>query len=97
MISGHMIDAAVRTRSGQGRFMFRVGMENDAAATALPGGEPLIQGGRRNTGFYFIDEDEASPDTFHSCLSLAVSHAMSLTPKIASPKTGKDPQITQKP
>lgn len=81
-LNGHMIGGADRAKAtGQGRFMFRVGKQNDAAASALPGAERLIQGGRRMTGFYFVDESLCDGEVMKSWLSLAIANALSLPEK----------------
>jgi hypothetical protein len=81
LLHGNMIGGADRTKDGEGRFMFRVGKDNDAAAAALPGGEPMVQGGRRMSGLYFIAEDACPPDVLAQWLDLAVSFAETLPKK----------------
>ena len=51
LLNGNMIGGCDRTKSGERRFMFRVGKDNDEAAAELTGASPMIQGGRRMRGF----------------------------------------------
>ena len=51
LLEGSMIGGADCPKDGAGRFMFRVGKENEAAAEALLGGQLMVQGGRRMGGF----------------------------------------------
>jgi hypothetical protein len=80
-LNGNMFAGADRNKSGQRRFLFRVGKENDAVAARLPGGEVMVQGGRRMSGFYFVDADESDDAKIGEWLSLAVSHVLTLPPK----------------
>ncbi|MEQ8650830.1 MAG: TfoX/Sxy family protein [Kiloniellales bacterium] len=81
-LNGHMIGGADRAKAtGQGRFMFRIGKENDAAGRALPGAEPLVQGGRRMSGFFFVDEEVCDGEVMRAWLSVAIAHALSLPAK----------------
>ncbi len=81
LVNGNMIGGADRSKAGQGRFMFRVGKENADTAAALPGGQQMIQGGRKMSGFFFVDEEVCSEDVMSVWLDLAVQHAMALPPK----------------
>lgn len=81
LLNGNMIGGADRAKSGEGRFMFRVGKDNDDAAKRLPGAEPMVQGGRRMSGLFFVAEDVCDEAVFKQWLSLAVGHAMSLPEK----------------
>ena len=80
-LNGNMVGGADRSKAGERRFMFRVGKENEARATALTGGEPVVHGGRRLGGFYFVDADRNSGETIGDWAALAVSHARGLPPK----------------
>ncbi|MEQ8345819.1 MAG: TfoX/Sxy family protein [Sneathiellaceae bacterium] len=80
-VNGHMIGGTDRAKSGAGRFMFRVGKGNQALADRLTGGEPVIQGGRRMSGFYFVDAAACDAAVLRDWLSLALRHAAGLPPK----------------
>lgn len=80
-VNGHMIGGADCSKAGDKRFMFRVGKENDALAARLPGGNAMIQGGRRMTGLYFIDPASCGRKAIEDWVTLAVGHARSLPAK----------------
>ena len=81
MLNGNMIGGADRTKDGVGRFMFRVGKDNAAAADALPKGEVMEMGGRTMSGLYFVDADDCDDALMQSWLSLALSFVTTLPPK----------------
>ncbi len=81
MLNGNMIGGADRTKDGEGRFMFRVGKDNDAAGSSLPGAQPMIQGGRRMSGLFFVPEDDCTPDVMTQWLALAIEFAQALPKK----------------
>lgn len=81
LVNGNMVGGADRSREGVGRFMFRIGKDNENKAADLPNGEPMVMGGRRMSGLFFVAEDDCDDATFKDWLSLALSHALSLPPK----------------
>ncbi len=81
LLDGNMIGGADRTKAGEGRFMFRVGKENEVAARALPGGQQMEQGGRRMGGFFFVAEGACTDQVMTQWLSLALSFVSTLPPK----------------
>ena len=81
LLNGNMIGGADRAKDGEGRFMFRVGKPNMETADALPGGKPMVQGGRTLSGLYFVSEEGCDEATFAAWLSLALSFAETLPPK----------------
>lgn len=88
MMSGNMIGGAHREKTGEGRFMFRVGKENQAQALARPGARPMEFGGRRLGGMVFVDEEVCSDTaTLADWISLALSFVSTLPPK--APKEPK--------
>ena len=80
LVNGHMV-VAVSRRNGEGRFLFRIGKENADAAAKLGQSEPMVHGGRKMSGFYFVDADEVSDAHFEEWVSIAVENAYSLPPK----------------
>lgn len=56
MDRGNMIGGCDRAKTGQRRFMFRVGKENMEQALSREGAEVMEMGGRQMSGFVFIDE-----------------------------------------
>lgn len=80
LVNGHMVAAASR-RNGEGRYLFRIGKENADAAAKLGQSEPMVHGGRKMSGFYYVDADDLSDAHFAEWLSIAVENAFSLPPK----------------
>ncbi len=80
-INGNMVGGADRSKSGEKRFMFRVGKDNVDAADALPCGEAMVQGGRKMSGFYFVNAEDTDDQIIRDWVALAVSHAMTLPAK----------------
>lgn len=82
LLHGNMLGGASRDKAtGTGRFMFRVGKENEARAATLPGGEPMIHGGRRMGGFFHVPEATATDIVLLDWAALALSHVAALPPK----------------
>lgn len=79
--NGNMIGGADRTKDGVGRFMFRIGKENQALGESLPGASPMVQGGRAMDGFFFVAEDACSADELKIWFNHALRNARSLPPK----------------
>lgn len=77
LLNGNML-AAVRV----GRGMFRVGQTAEAAALALPGVTPMVHGGRRMSGFVWVDAGAMADDqTRLHLLSLAMTYTAALPEK----------------
>lgn len=81
LLDGNMVGAADRTKDGQGRFMFRVGKDNDAIAADLPGAQEMIMGGQRMSGLYFVTEEDCTPEVMTQWVGLALGFTTSLPPK----------------
>ena len=81
LVNGHMVGAASRSKVGEGRFLFRVGRNNADAAARLDQPQPMIHGGRKMTGFYYLDADDCPDTVFDEWVSLALENAFSLPPK----------------
>jgi TfoX/Sxy family transcriptional regulator of competence genes len=81
LLDGNMIGGADRTKTGEGRFMFRVGKDNEAAALTRPGAVIMEQGGRRMGGLIFVAEDECGGAALKEWVSLALSFVTTLPPK----------------
>ena len=80
-INGNMLGGADCSKTGERRFMFRVGKQNVAEAEALLGGEQMIQGTRHMTGFYFVNAEEQPDIVIKEWVKLAVKHAAGLPAK----------------
>ena len=81
LLNGNMIGGADRTKTGQGRFLFRVGKENDEAALARPGATGMVQGGRRMRGFVFVAEDDCDDAMLRDWVAFALEFVATLPPK----------------
>lgn len=73
MLDGHMI-CGVEV----GRFMFRVGAEQEAEALAQPGASPMDITGRPMRGFVWVDERRARGASLAAWIERAARHAASL-------------------
>ena len=83
LLDGGMIGGVDRTKEGVARFMFRVGKPNDATAAAMTGAEPMIQGGRRMSGLFFVREDAMTEPDLERWLALAIGFVETPPPKTA--------------
>ena len=79
--NGNMIGGADRTKDGVGRFMFRVGKDNEAEALTRPGATIMEQGGRRMGGLVFVDEAACDDAALKDWLALALIFVRTLPPK----------------
>ena len=81
MIDGNMLGGAGRQKDGAGRFMFRVGKENEAEALSRPGAIPVDNNGRRMGGMVFVDEAACDGDALKNWVALGLSFVGALPPK----------------
>jgi len=82
MLNGNMLGGADRHADTlYGRFMFRVGKDNETAALAYPNTTVVEQGGRRMGGLVFVNADKTTDADLKSLAKLALSFATSLPPK----------------
>ena len=81
LLNGNMLGGADRTKSGEGRFMFRVGKENEAIALARPGATVMQQGGRRMSGIIFVAEEACDQEALQEWIALALSFVSTLPEK----------------
>jgi len=80
-LAGNMIGGASRSKDGVGRFLFRVGKENQAAALTRDGAYVMEMGGRRMSGFVSFNEENCNDESFKDCLDLALGFVGTLPPK----------------
>jgi len=79
MLDGKMIGGADRNKkTGYGRFMFRVGKDNESQALSYSEASIVQQGGRRMGGMIFVDADACSDANLKSLAKLALSFVRSL-------------------
>ena len=81
MLNGNMLCGADRTKEGYGRFMFRVGKENEAKALSQKGAKIMQFGSRRMGGLIFVDEKACNKQTLKSWVKLAHNFVGELPPK----------------
>ena len=81
LLDGNMIGGADRSKEGERRFMFRVGKENAVAATARPDAQPMEMGGKRMSGFFFVDAETCDADRLKDWIALSLSFVGTLPPK----------------
>jgi len=82
MSDGNMLGGADRHAETQyGRFMFRVGKENEKKALAFSGVTTVEQGGRRMGGLVFVDADNCSEKNLKSLAQLAIEFVAGLPKK----------------
>ena len=80
-LNGNMVDGADRTESGDGRFMFRVGKENEAEALARDGASVVVLGSKRMGGLIFVGEDDCNNAALAGWVSMAFSFVGALPAK----------------
>lgn len=82
MLDGNMIGGADRhAETHYGRFMFRVGKENESEALSFSGTERVEQGGRRMGGLIFVDADNCSEPDLKKLAKIALRFVKTLPPK----------------
>ncbi len=80
-LNGNMIGGADQAGSGERRFMFRVGKENEPEALARDGARIVEMGGRRMGGMIFVDQQICDSKTLNEWVSLSLSFVETLPPK----------------
>ena len=81
-MNGHMLCGARRHQDDVGRFMFRVGKENETAALGDPTAQAVVHGNRKLGGFVHVDADVCDEAALRRWLQLCLAHAASLPAKI---------------
>ena len=82
MLDGNMIGGADRHAKTQyGRFMFRVGKDNESEALSFPGTTVVKQGSRRMGGLVFVDADKCTESNLKSLAKLALQFVKNLPKK----------------
>lgn len=71
LLNGNMLVSHRTLKTGAEQLMFRPGHDNEAEALAIVGTRPMVHGGRRMTGFIFIDEGDCPPPVFDRLLELS--------------------------
>lgn len=82
MLDGNMVGGADRdAKTGYGRFMLRVGKENEKTALGFQHTSVVEQGGRRMGGMIFVDADKCSDQDLQALAELARTFVSSLPAK----------------
>lgn len=81
MLNGNMLGGANRQKTGERRFMFRVGKDNEAEAMKRPGAITMEQGGRKMTGLIFVFEEDCDAENLRDWIALALTFVGNLPPK----------------
>lgn len=82
MLNGNMLGGADRNPDTQeGRFLFRVGKDNEQKALESQGASVVEQGGRRMGGMVFVESDSLSDAQMKSLMKLALSFVGNLASK----------------
>lgn len=81
------------TKSGEARYMFRVGKDLQNEAFSRPNAELVMMGEKPMPGFIFVVDDDLSDESLEDWLKLALSYVAALPPKKAKPPKTK---ITRK-
>ncbi len=82
MLNGNMLGGADRDQKTQyGRFMFRVGKDNEQEALSKHSTRIVEQGGRKMGGLIFVDSDSLTDTEMKSLMKLALSFVGNLAPK----------------
>ena len=80
-LNGNMLGGADRPKGGAGRFMFRVGKDNEAEALTRPGAEIVQFGNRRMGGLVFVDEAYCDNAALKEWIALACDFVADLPAK----------------
>lgn len=80
-LNGNMLGGCDRAKTGERRFMFRVGKQNEAEALRRPGAVPMEFTGRRMGGMVFVDEAACDADALRDWIALSCDFVSSLPAK----------------
>ena len=81
MLNGNMIGGANRSKDGAGRFMFRVGKDNEVEALSRPNSEVVSFSGRRMGGLIWVEAESCDREALKQWVSLALSFVSALPAK----------------
>ena len=80
-LNGNMLGGADRSKEGMRRLMFRVGKDNLNEALERPGAAVMELGGRRMSGFVFVDATACDDQALNQWIALAQSFVGTLPAK----------------
>ncbi len=78
---GHMIGGADRAKSGERRFMFRVGKDNEVEALSREGATRVEFGERRMGGMIFVEASACDEEAIKAWIALTLRFVSALPPK----------------
>lgn len=81
LLHGNMIGGADQSKDGAGRFMFRIGKDNQEKGNAMPLAQPMEMGGRMMGGFFFVDAGDCNEDLLRRWIALALRFVKELPAK----------------
>ncbi len=82
LLNGNMLGGADITKTGERRYMFRVGKDNEPEALKRPGAEVMeMSNGRRMSGIIFVGAECIDKNALDDWIKLAISFVGNLPPK----------------
>ena len=81
LVNGNMLGGVDKTKSGQDRFMFRVGKDTEAEALSRPGASIVDMGGKRLGGLIFVDAVVCDETTLKEWIAAALGFVRRLPKK----------------
>ncbi|MEP2990167.1 MAG: TfoX/Sxy family protein [Parasphingorhabdus sp.] len=81
LLHGNMIGGADQSKDGAGRFMFRIGKDNQDKGNAMPLAQPMEMGGRLMSGLFFVDAGDCDDELLRRWIALALSFGKDLPHK----------------
>ena len=78
---GNMLGGADRAKTGERRFLFRVGPEGAAEALSRPGARPAVLGTRTMRGFVFVEAEACNEDALRDWVDLTMDYVWALPAK----------------
>lgn len=78
---GNMLGGAGRSKTGERRFLFRVGPEGTAKALSRPGARPAERGARVMRSFVFVDPESCDARALEGWIDLAMDYVWALPAK----------------
>ena len=82
LLDGNMLGGVNRNKTtGAGHYMFRIGKEHEADGAARPEAEPVVMGGRRMGGMFYVAEDACSDAVLKDWVELSLRFVGSLPAK----------------
>lgn len=79
---GNMIGGADRPKNGSGRYMFRIGKDQEKEAQSRPEARIMEMGGRKMGGMYFVEASDCDNRMLNDWISLCMSFVVTLPSKI---------------